>query len=146
MGLLSPAEMEDLVAFGEVLVEGRTLSFTEREFIVEHIEDRTRGSPEYLLLCRTVASTLNRFAGQRFSSLEIRERLELVARHGLASRREQPEVDLGLSSPEIRTLRTRIVPDLIRGYYASPAGWAVVGYESFPGRCGDLARYTRPES
>ena len=37
----------------------------------------------------------------------------------------------------MRIVRTRAVPDLIGGYYGSPAGWAVVGYQSFPGRCGD---------
>jgi hypothetical protein len=145
-GSLSTPEMEDLVAFGEVVVEGRTFAPAERRYLLEHIEDRTRRSPGDLARYRAAAKTLDRMAAKRFASLELRERLDLTARHGLAGWRRQPQDDPSLSSPEIRTLRTRIVPDLIRGYYASPAGWAVVGYESFPGRCGDLARYTRPES
>jgi hypothetical protein len=43
-------------------------------------------------------------------------------------------------------VRTRVIPDLIEGYWGSPAGWAAVGYEAFPGRCGDLTRYTRSEA
>jgi len=46
----------------------------------------------------------------------------------------------------MRAIRTRAVPDLIGGYYGSPAGWAVVGYTTFPGRCEDLTRYVRAES
>jgi len=43
-------------------------------------------------------------------------------------------------------VREKAVPDLINGYWRSPAGWAAVGYGVFPGRCGDLTRYTRPEA
>lgn len=145
-GPLSTVEMEDLVAFGEVVVEGRNLTPAERRYLFDHIEDRTRRSPGDLALYRLAANTLDRVAAKRFASLGLRERLDLTARHGLAGWRGRPEDDPGLSSPEIRTLRMRIVPDLIRGYYASPAGWAAVDYETFPGRCGDLTRYSRPES
>ena len=41
-GLLSSTEMQDLIAFAEVLVEGKTLTSAERSYLVEHIEDRTR--------------------------------------------------------------------------------------------------------
>jgi hypothetical protein len=143
--LLSAAEMESLVAFGEVLVEGRTLGTDERRYLAEHIEDRTRESPNYLSFYRIAAGTLDRLAGRRFSSLEIRERISLIDRHRLAAGRGAGE-DRGPLSSEMRTIRLRAAPDLIRGYYTSPAGWGVVGYDSFPGRCGDLARYTRPET
>jgi hypothetical protein len=137
--------METLVAFGEVLVEGRTLAPTERQHLVEHIEGRTSRSSDYLSLYRETASTLDRLAGQRFASLEVRERIELITRHRLVDPVGAKE-DLGALSVEMRALRMRAAPDLIRGYYGSPAGWAVVGYDSFPGRCGDLTRYTRAEA
>ncbi len=134
--------MEALVSFGEVLVEGRTLAPTERRYLVEHIQDRASGSPDYLSLYRTVARMLDRIAGRRFASLEVRERIDLIARHrlaaGLGPGEELPD--------EMRALRMRAVSDLIRGYYGSPAGWAVVGYQTYPGGCGDLTRYTRPEA
>ena len=145
-GTLSSAEMEDLIAFAEVLVEGRTLTPAERGSLVEHIEERTRRTQGHLSIYRTTVSTLERLGGRRFASLEIRERIQLVARHRLAAAEVWPGEDLGPFPKEMRTLRTRAVPDLIGGYYGSPAGWAAVGYETFPGRCGDLTRYTRQES
>ena len=144
-GPLSVAEIENLVAFGELVVEGETVPLGQRWFLIEYIDDRTKHSAQYLSLYRAAASTLDRLAGRRFTSLEVGERLELIARHGLAGRRVLPGDDLGPLSTEMRTLRARVVPDLIRGYYGSAAGWAVVGYQTFPGRCGDLTRYTRPE-
>jgi hypothetical protein len=143
-GALSTGEMESLAAFGEVLVEGRALPPAERRYLLEHIEDRTR-SPEYLSLYRGAASTLDRLAGRRFASLEVHERIDLIARYRLAAP-VRPGENLGPFADEIRTLQIRTTRDLIRGYYASPAGWAVVSYDSFPGRCGDLTRYTRPEA
>ena len=145
-GALSGAELEDLVAFAETVVEGRTLTPADRGYMVQHIEDRTRQSPEYLSLYRTTARTLDRLAGRRVASLELRDRIELAARHRLGDQRVLPGEDLGPFAEEVRALRTRAVGDLIEGYYRSPAGWAVVGYATFPGRCGDLTRYTRPES
>jgi hypothetical protein len=143
---LSSAEREALIAFGEALVEGRTLSLAERRPLVEHIEDRTTNRPGALSLYRTTVSTLDRLAGRRFASLEVGERIQLIARHRLARAPGSREEELGPLPAEIRTIRLRVVPDLIRGYYGSPGGWAVVGYQTFPGRCGDLSRYTRAES
>jgi hypothetical protein len=90
--------------------------------------------------------TLERIAGRPFARLAIDERLELVSSHRLASSRVRSGEDPGEFSADLRALRTRVVPDLIKGYYGSPAGWAVVSYQTFPGRCGDLTRYTRAES
>lgn len=145
-GTLSRAEMEDLVAFAEVLVEGRTLAPAERGYLVEHIEDRTKRHPEYLPLYRETVRTLDHLAGRRVASLGIQERNDLVARHRLAATEVWPGENLGPLPEQMRTLRTRAVPDLIGGYYGSAAGWAAVGYATFPGRCGDLTRYTRQES
>jgi len=143
---LSSAELEDLVAFAEVLVEGRTLTPAERGYLLEHIEDRTTRTPAYLSLYRAAVSTLDRLGGRRVASLEVQERIELVVRHRLAASEVRPEEDLGSFPEQTRSLRTKVVPDLIGGYYGSPAGWGAVGYETFPGRCGDLTRYVRPES
>ncbi len=144
-GPLSLAEMETLVAFGEVVVEGRTLEPAERRSLIEYLEDRTGRSPGDLAVYQTTATTLDRLAAQPFVRLDVRERAALIARHRLGdwqgSSGEAPD-----SIPtEIRSIRAHVVPNLIHAYYASPAGWAIVGYETFPGRCGDLTRYTRPE-
>jgi hypothetical protein len=145
-GMLSGAEVEDLVAFGEVMVEGRPLDLAERGFLVDHLEYRTRNSPEYLALYRTTAGALDQLAGRRFGDLEIQERTELVGRHRLVTSRGRAGEDPSPLTAETRAALTRAVKDLIGGYYGSPAGWAVVGYDTFPGRCGALTRYTRQEA
>jgi len=145
-GVLSNSDLEALVAFAEVLVNDRHLSAAERGYLVQHLEDRTAQSAEYVTLYRMTARTLDRLAGRRFSSLDLRERVEFVERHHLGDPRVSPDEDLGPFTDDVRTVRKRAASDLIAGYYASPAGWAAVGYATFPGRCGDLTRYTRPEA
>jgi hypothetical protein len=144
---LLETEMECLVAFGEALVEGRTLGPAERRALVEHIMDQSQRVPGYVSLYRTTVRTLDRTARRPFTSLTIDERVTLIAREGMVSSppTTAQEEDLVSQSAEVRTVRTLVVPDLIRGYYASAGGWAVVGYETFPGRCGNLTRYTRAE-
>jgi hypothetical protein len=143
-GALSPGDIDDLIAFGEVVVEGRALSVSERRFLLEHIEDRLRHAGEYPELYRKTVSTLQRLAGRPFARLELRERVELVSRHRLASRASMDEA-VGPFAEEMQDIRKRAVEDLVGGYYGSPAGWAIVGYQTFPGSCGDLTRYTRAE-
>lgn len=143
---LSESELEDLIAFAELLVEGKALSPVERAPLIENIAERSAREPDYLELYRTTVSLLQRLAGRRFSSLGLTERIALMARHRLNSTDVRPGDDLGPFADDTRAVRTRALRDLIADYYNSPAGWAVVGYDVFPGKCGDLARYTRPES
>jgi hypothetical protein len=143
---LSASELEDLIAFAELLVEGRVLSQVERDALVENIAERPAREPDYLELYRTTVSLLQRLAGRPFSSLDLTERIELVTRHRLNSPDVRPGDDLGPFADDTHVVRTRVLRDLIGDYYNSPAGWAAVGYDVFPGRCGDLERYTRPES
>lgn len=134
------------MAFAEMLVADGPLSAAERDYLVEHIERRTtQGGGYYLELYRTSVGLLERLAGARFSSLDFSRRLALITRYRLSSSVVHPEEHLSRFPKEVREVRTRAVPDLIGGYYASPAGWAVVGYSAFPGTCGDLARYTSSE-
>jgi hypothetical protein len=141
-GMPSAGEMDDLAAFGEVLVEGRALAPAERRQPLAHLGERAARSPEAASVYRAAAATLNRLAGRRFATLAVAERIALVARHRLAV----PDGTAEEAAADVRALRARTAPDLIRGYYGSAAGWAAVGYDAFPGRCGDLTRYTRPEA
>jgi hypothetical protein len=142
---LSSSELDDLVAFAEIVVGAGPLSPAERGFLVEHIEYRAgQGFGDYLSSYRTAIRLLARLAGMRFSRLDLGGRTALVTRHRLGVRQVWPDENLGPFADDARVVRTRVVGDLIGGYYASPAGWAVVGYEAYPGRCSDLARYTGP--
>jgi hypothetical protein len=143
---LSELDRDDLLAFAELVVEGRTLAPTDRQYLTEYIEDRTTHSAWHRVLYRTTVDLLERLAGQRFARLTVPERVGLIVRHRLGVSDVWPGEALGRFPDEMRAVRTRAVRDLLGAYYASPAGWAVVGYQSFPGRCGDLTRYTRAES
>ena len=145
-GALSPPELATVVAFGEILVDGGTLPPLERGYLVEHVDDRTRRIPGFLALYRMTAELLDGLAGAPFATLAADERVRLMTDHRLTVAEVQTRELLVSFSRQKLTVRALAVPDLMLGYYASPAGWAVVGYETFPGRCGDLTRYTRPEA
>jgi len=138
---LVDVERETLLAFAGVLLGERPLSAAARRELLSHIVDRVSASDGMLALYRQTAALLDRLAGAPFSTFEIDKRLALVVRHRLVPSRGRVEP----RDDAARAVRTRVAPDLIAGYYASPIGWALVGYVVFPGRCGDLVRYTRPE-
>src|SRR5262249_31242917 len=141
---LSSEEIDDLVAYAEVLVGGQPLSPTERTDLGLEIDARAGREIEYLTLYRTTARLLQRLSGGRFARLAFAERTALAARHRLSSD-VLPDEPLGAFPDEARLVRTRARRDLIADYYGSPAGWRVVGYRAFPGTCGDLFRYTRAD-
>lgn len=143
---LSAAELDTLLAFSEVIVVGRALLPAEHDDLAEHIEESARTNPDRFSSYRTTAATLDRLAVARFAQLELRDRAAMVARHRLDVRTVPPAQDLGAIADDLRIVRTETVPDLIDAYWSSPAGWAAVAYATFPGRCGDLGRYTRPEA
>jgi hypothetical protein len=138
---LSDTEKEVLLAFAEVLVGDRPLAAPARAELLSHIAARVIAREDMLALYREAAALLDRLAGSPFSTLTLRDRHDIVVRHDLVpSRGPLPRTE-GVA----RAIGRHVAPDLIAGYYASPMGWAVVGYGTFPGRCGDLGRYTRPE-
>jgi hypothetical protein len=144
-GPLSAADLDDLLAFTEILVEEHPLTAEAREHLREYLGRRVTQDTTLVSPFRVAARLLDRLAGRRFSSLDFAARSRLVVRHGLDARGTQAPSPDGAPTTDLRPVRERVVPELIRAFYASPAGWAVVGYSVFPGRCGDLGRYTRPE-
>lgn len=145
-GVLSKREMETIVAFTAVLVEGRELDAQETSYVIEHVTDKAGKTPGYLALYRKTAGLLDRLAGAPFSSLSLEQRIGLMVQHRFTDydvRIREYLLPWGRESLAVRALA---VPDLIGGYYLSPAGWAAVGYRVFPSRCGDLTRYTSAEA
>ena len=137
---LSSDDLQDLVAFTGVLVVGAELSDVERGHVVDHIQEHERAGHDYQLEAyHATVRVLGRLAGARFATLDLPRRLALVRRHDLGRSVDRPG-----DPDETRVVRARVVPDLIGAYYSSAAGWAVVGYDAFPGRCGVLDRYTQP--
>jgi len=145
-GVLSGREMQTIVAFTAVLVEGRELNTQEAGYVVEHVTDRAGKTPGYFSLYRKTAGVLDGRAGAPFSSLSLEQRIALVMRHRLTDSDVRIRECLLPWSRATLAARALAVPDLIGGYYLSPAGWAAVGYEAFPSRCGELTRYTGAEA
>jgi hypothetical protein len=133
------------LAFAEVLVQDRPLTADERRDLIEHIDDWARTLPDQLAFYRRAARLLDRLAGKPFADLLIPDRIALLDRHQLRARSVPVEQDPDSIAEDARAIRSRVVPALIEGYWSSSAGWVAVGYEVFPGRCGDLTRYTRRE-
>ena len=145
-GVLSEREMRSIVAFTGVLVEGRELAAQEVGYVVEHVTDRAGKTPGYLALYRRTAGLLDRLAGAPFESLSLEQRTTLMVRHRLTDSDVRIREYLLPWGREALAVRALTVPDVIGGYYFSPAGWAAVGYQTFPSRCGDLTRYTSAEA
>jgi hypothetical protein len=139
--VLSDPETDALVALGEVLVRGRRFSPSERSDLVSYLAESAGRDADARALYRRAAVVLDRLAGGRFANLALGDRAALVSRHRLDLRAGRPDAD-GDTFPEAAEVRSRLVPDLIGGYWASSSGWAAVGYQVFPGRCGNLTRYT----
>ena len=139
---LSSTERRTLVDLAEVLGGGRPLLPIEREDILSHITQRETASSEMLAVYRETAALLNRLAEVPFSALPFSKRRELVARQNHVPFRRGTQ----LSDDAAHTKSVTVALDLIAAYYGTSVGWAVVGYGVFPGRCGDLVRYTHPES
>ena len=139
---LSAAELEDLIAFAELLVEGRPLAPVEREALLSEIEARGRDG---VALYRTTVRVLARLAGRRFSSLDLDARRDVMTRHRLTSAVVRPGENVGPHAEDLRRVRTGAVRAMIADYYRSSAGWGIVGYDTPPGTCSDLTRYTRSE-
>jgi hypothetical protein len=142
---LTSAELDDLIAFAELVVEGRPLTRAEREVLVAEMEARGVRDPDSVALYRLTVVLLRNIAGRPFSTLDVPARRALIAKHKLDSSDVRPGEETGPFAEDVTTVRTEALRLLISDYYGSSAGWAVVGYQSFPGRCGDLTRYTRRE-
>jgi hypothetical protein len=142
---LSDAELDDLMAFAGLVVEGRSLSLVERAAFVGVVEARTDRGGDSIALYRATVRLLERLAGRRFSTLDVPARLELIARYRLGSSHVRPDDDFGPYADDMRRVRLAVLRMLIADYYSSSAGWAIVGYTTFPGICGNLERYTRAE-
>ena len=83
-----------------------------------------------------------------FAATTFAETSAGIIRENLAQMTTQPLKYLRwiLVTAVVLAIRSRVIPDLIEGYWSSPAGWAAVGYTTFPGLCGSLARYTRSDA
>lgn len=145
-GSLSPAEIETLIAYTEVLCDVVDLSEETRQTLRSHIDERTQNDPGYLSLFRMAAKFVDQLGGGKFSNLSREARTSALERRGLMSCRVHRRECFSPFGRTERTIRALAATDLVSAYYRTAGGWAVAGYSSPQGRCGDLARYTQAES
>lgn len=140
---LTAAEVQTLVALAEAAADDRPLSPEWRHDLGREITESARDDADERTAYRTAAALVDRLAGRAFAGLDFGERVALIAGQQLHVSAVPAEAPPGDFSEERRAVRTRAVPALVAAYWRSPAGWAAVDYDAFPGRCGDLTRYTR---
>ncbi|WP_437960434.1 hypothetical protein WME76_12855 [Sorangium sp. So ce119] len=152
-GVLSDAQHEIVYALFQVLAADEGFP---REQVRRHVDARTRAEPGYLreyaaAVALLEAATARRHPGRAFTALSAEARdavLRSILRPYPSARREPAwRRRLKLTSENLdvargatiggrpaRRFRLHVVRDLLVYYYTTAAGWAVVGYDAFPGR------------
>lgn len=148
-GVLGEAEHRVVHALFQLLTDDPGVSATE---CGRFVDERTTRVAGYLAVYREglallARATTDAFPGRAFAALSLAERDAVLARvlrpfpheESLAPWRRRlhltPEnLDALLAPRAARRFRRFVVRELLRVYYTSAAGWAVVGYDEFPGR------------
>jgi len=154
LGILQHEEMRSIAALGETLAAPELAP--PAEFFQEYVNAATQSRPGILKEYQRAAVLLNttgtRLFGQGtqvdFADLPQRRR-EQVLRALLwqypGTDQLVRKAEVIVASREALALRMYVMQPLIEHYYRSPFGWAVVGYQSFPGRAQlDPMAYTGP--
>jgi hypothetical protein len=157
-GSLNPDLARRLWSLAVVLLPSR-IEPEGRSAVEEHLRWRAMESPGYLAafqkgLALLDQETRKRFPKQaRFADLSREEGSKVLASllvgiDPYPRSREVPRevllsyVDQGRL--ERFHFRRHVVSEILHAYYQSSAGWGLVGYEAFPGRCGGPGFYSRP--
>jgi len=143
LGVLQDMDMRNIVALGDTLVApGYTPPV---DFFHDFVNAETRSQPGFLKEYQRAAALLNATSADLFgqgAQLQFADlsgpRRDKVLQTQLwqysGRNRIVPKVEKLAASRDALALRMYVVSPLIEHYYRSPYGWAIVGYESFPGR------------
>jgi len=154
LGVLQDIEMRIIVVLGETLVAPE--STPPVNFFIDYVNAVTQNQPGFLkefqraaaLLDATSVDLFGQSARLRFAALPLTQRdkvLRALLWQYSGSDLIVPKVEKLAASRDALALRMYVMRPLIEHYYRSPYGWAIVGYESFPGRPPlDPRAYTRP--
>lgn len=153
-GVLDEADARTIAALGETLAAPQ--SVPPQEFFLEELNRLTQTQAGYLKEFQRAAALLNATAGKlfgeqtarRFESLSRKDRdavLDRLLWRYRGGEHARSRLEKVAASREALALRRFVMRPLIEHYYRSPYGWAVVGYESYPGRPpSDPLAYTSP--
>ena len=154
LGILRDREMRTFIALGETLSSPK--SIPPADFFRDFVNAATKTQPGLLREYRRAAELLDasssglfREGGRRqFAGLPRSGRDQvlrtLLWRYSARDRVVRKLEKLAASRSAL-AFRIYIVKPLVEQYYRSSYGWAVVGYDSFPGRPpADPRAYTKP--
>ncbi|MBK9262196.1 MAG: hypothetical protein IPM54_20630 [Polyangiaceae bacterium] len=148
MGELSEAEHRTIFALLQVITNDSTLEASPYRQL---IDEKTRATPGVLDAYRRAAHLLDesshRHYRKNYSKLSMKDRDRLL--HWLLIayphherlpvwlrrvRISPHKLSLLAETGAIRSLRHHVMPELLSWYYTTARGWAVVGWNEFPGK------------
>lgn len=154
LGVLQDKEMRDIYALGKTLVSPE--STPPASFFHDYVNAVTQSQHGFLKEYQRAVAYLNVLStdlygqGKRlhFADLSGPQRDEVLQTQLWrypGSNRIAPRFEKITASRDALALRIYVMGPLIEHYCRSSYGWAIVGYESFPGRPPlDPMAYTRP--
>jgi hypothetical protein len=142
LGILQDSEMRSIVALGMTLVTRE--STPSENFFIDYVNVITKNQHGFLREYQRAAAYLNatstdqfgRGARFDFADLSLSQRdkvLEKLLWQYQGHDRIVRKVEKLVASRDAIALRMYVMNPLIEYYYRSTYGWAIVGYESFPG-------------
>ncbi len=153
-GVLAADEMRTIVALGRVLIPDDETPGARATWVERYVNERTARHPGYLPEYKAAVALLDAAAAQvapsrpRFHQLTLEQGGEvmedLFGRRGSASRWWRRVERILPAGQRKQRCWSFVIEDLLSGFYSTPAGWAVVGYDNYPGVPGDPRAYTRP--
>ena len=150
LGSLSEQEMQTIIALAETLFPSdiKTPDF----FVKQYVNTQTKNKKGYLKAYRESIALLNIEAKNLFGENKIFYGLALLDRNKVLDNllgfykknnykeRTRERLEKIFVSERVRVLRSFVIKPLLKAFYESPYGWAVVGYDSFPGHPGQNAK------
>jgi len=154
VGLLEADEMATITRLAEVLVPPDTTPGASAGWVREHVDQTTGSRPGYLREYRAAAGLLDEAAAALQPSVTHFHLLAVAAAdqvlRGMFGRRRNASPWRSRMERLTASGRRRercwnfVIHDLLQGFYRTSSGWAVVGYDSYPGVPGDPRAYTSP--
>jgi hypothetical protein len=141
-GVLTATELAALRTFTATLV-GDELGDSDWTPVRDELARAAIERRGFAAVCARACRLLDRLGDGPFADAPPDVRAARVAAARLTVR---PVARHELLAPGGRTrheVRELLVPELLRVYFDSPAGWAVVGYDATLGGCRDAFAYTR---
>lgn len=153
-GILAEKEMKNILALSEILVPKDLKLGLNIDFFRNHVNYKTLNSDGYLKEYRDGSKLLEEAtkefidSNKNFFELSLSERdkiLGLILWRYRADELVRPLLENMVVSERKLRFRQFVVKDIIRAFYESRAGWAVVGYSHYPGvPAADPREYTSP--